>query len=454
MHRRKGHSVKTKTITHIQSARDNGDLLNVKEPLEVSSLPNEDATRIKLNPNETYQTILGFGGAFTEASAHTLSLISEEKRNEVIHRYFHPEEGLGYRFGRTHMNSCDFSLENYTYVHLGDEELKSFSIDREKKLVIPLIKDATKIARENLNIVASPWSPPHWMKSNYDMNHGGKLLPEYHSIWADYYMKYIDAMEAEGIPIWGLTIQNEPEAKQVWDSCLYTAEEERDFIKNYLGPAIRKNGREDLKVIIWDHNRDVVFERASAVLSDPEAAQYVWGTGLHWYVSEEFENLSKVHNAFPDKHLIFTEGCIEGGVQLGAWHTGERYARNMIGDFNNYLEAWIDWNIVLNEEGGPNHVGNYCDAPVIVDTKTGDVHYNSSFYYIGHFSKYVKPGAVRISCSEPTNRVQTTAFRNLDGEIVVVVMNESDDTRNVNVMLEEQIVAVEMPAHSISTVLL
>jgi glucosylceramidase len=454
MHRRKGHSVKTKTITHIQSARDNGDLLKVKEPLEVSSLPNEDATQIKLNPNETYQTILGFGGAFTEASAHTLSLISEKKRNEVIHRYFHPEEGLGYRFGRAHINSCDFSLGNYTYVEDNDTSLSTFSIEREKELVIPLIKDAAKVAGEGLSIVSSPWSPPHWMKSNNEMNHGGKLLPEFQSTWANYYMKYVDAMEAEGIPIWGLTIQNEPEAKQVWDSCLYTAEEERDFIKNYLGPAIRKNRREDLKVIIWDHNRDVVFERANAVLSDPEAAQYVWGTGLHWYVSEEFENLSKVHNAFPDKHLIFTEGCIESGVQLGAWHTGERYARNMIGDFNNYLEAWIDWNIVLNEEGGPNHVGNYCDAPVIVDTKTGDVHYNSSFYYIGHFSKYVKPGAVRISCSEPTKRVQTTAFRNLDGEIVVVVMNESDDTRNVNVMLEEQIVAVEMPAHSISTVLL
>ena len=446
--------MKTKTVTHIQSARDNGDLLKVKEPLELSSFSNENATQIKLNPNETYQTIRGFGGAFTESSAHTLSLISEEKRSEILHRYFHPEEGLGYRFGRTHINSCDFSLDNYAYVEENDTSLSTFSIEREKKLVIPLIKDASKVAGDNLSILSSPWSPPHWMKSNQDMNHGGKLLPEFYSTWANYYMKYVEAMEAEGIPIWGLTIQNEPEAKQVWDSCLYTAEEERDFIKNHLGPTIRKNGRDDLKVIIWDHNRDVVFERASAVLSDPEAAQYVWGTGLHWYVSEEFENLSKVHNAFPDKHLIFTEGCIEGGVQLGAWHTGERYARNMIGDFNNYLEAWIDWNIVLNEEGGPNHVGNYCDAPVIVDTKTGDVHYNSSFYYIGHFSKYVKPGAVRISSNEPTKRIQTTAFRNPNGEFVVVLMNESDDPRNVNIMLEEQLVAVEMPAHSISTVLL
>lgn len=446
--------MKTKTITHIQSARDNGDLLKVKEPLQVSPLSNADATQIKLDPKQTYQTILGFGGAFTEASAYTLSLISEEKRNEIIHRYFHPEEGLGYRFGRTHINSCDFSLGNYTYVEENDTSLSTFSIEREQELVIPLIKDATKVAGDNLSIVSSPWSPPPWMKSNNEMNHGGKLLPEYNSVWADYYIKYVDAMEAEGIPIWGLTIQNEPEAKQVWDSCLYTAEEERDFIKNHLGPAIRKNGRDDLKVIIWDHNRDVVYERASKVLSDPEAAQYVWGTGLHWYVSEEFENLSKVHNAFPDKHLIFTEGCIEGGVQLGAWHTGERYARNIMGDLNNYLEAWIDWNIVLNEEGGPNHVGNYCDAPVIVDTKSGEVYYNSSFYYIGHFSKYVKPGAVRIGCTSVNEDIQSTSFRNESGEIVVILMNENDEERAVNLEIEGQNVAVTMPAHSISTVLI
>ncbi|MDQ0484907.1 glycoside hydrolase family 30 protein [Guptibacillus hwajinpoensis] len=446
--------MKTKTITHIQSARDNGDLLKVKEPLQVSSLSSENATQISIDPKQTYQTILGFGGAFTEASAYTLSLISEEKRNEIIHRYFHPEEGLGYRFGRTHINSCDFSLGNYTYVEDYDTSLSTFSIEREKELVIPLIKDATKVAGDKLSIVSSPWSPPPWMKDSNEMNHGGKLLREYDSVWADYYMKYIDAMEKEGIPIWGLTIQNEPEAKQVWDSCLYTAEEERDFIKHHLGPAIRKSGRDDLKVIIWDHNRDVVYERASKVLSDPEAAQYVWGTGLHWYVSEEFENLSKVHDAFPDKHLIFTEGCIEGGVQLGAWHTGERYARNIMGDLNNYLEAWIDWNIVLNEDGGPNHVGNYCDAPVIVDTKTGEVHYNSSFYYIGHFSKYVKPGAIRISCTASDNVIQLTAFRNPSGEIVVILMNQNDEEHAVNLELQGQNVAVLMPGHSISTILI
>ncbi len=441
----------TKAVTHIQTAKETGDRLQVKSPSPVES--GSRTIEVQINPYQTFQTILGFGGAFTEATAYSLSLISKEKRKEIIHRYFHPEEGLGYLFGRTHINSCDFSLGNYSYVEDGDTELKSFSIDREKELVIPLIKDAEKVAGQSLKIVSSPWSPPHWMKSNQEMNHGGKLLDEYQPVWAEYYMKYIDAMEAEGIPIWGITIQNEPEAKQVWDSCLYTAEEERDFIKNHLGPLLHTRGKSDLKVIIWDHNRDVVYERAKTVLSDPEANKYVWGTGLHWYVSEEFENLSKVHNEFPDKHLIFTEGCIEGGVQLGAWHTGERYARNILGDLNNYLEAWIDWNLVLNEKGGPNHVGNYCDAPVIVDTKKDEIYYNSSYYYIGHFSKYIKPGAVRIACSAASDEIQCSAFRNPSGEVVIVLMNEGEEHLSVQSDVGGQKTTIEMPAHSISTLL-
>ncbi|OMF57020.1 hypothetical protein BK139_13870 [Paenibacillus sp. FSL R5-0490] len=261
-------------------------------------------------------------------------------------------------------------------------------------------------------------------------------------------------MEEEGVPIWGITIQNEPEAKQVRDSCLYTGEEEWDFIKNHLGPSLEKLGFGDVKIIIWDHNRNVIFERSQAVLSDPEAAKYVWGTGVHWYVSEEFENLSKVHDAFPDKHLIFTEGCIKGGPQAGEWHTGERYGRNIIGDLNNNLEAWIDRNLVLNEEGGPNHVGNYCDASVIVDTKKDEVHYNSSYYYIGHFSKFIKPGARRIGIQASNNRILATVFENINGETVAVMMNENDSIEEVSLSLGGDSMMLVLPERSIATVII
>lgn len=410
--------------------------------------------RLTVDTTIKYQKIMGFGGAFTEAAAYTLAQIPKEDRMKIIESYFDKETGLGYSLGRTHIHSCDFSLENYTYVEDNDAELKTFSIDRELKWVLPLIKDATIVAGEELTILSSPWSPPAWMKTNNDMNHGGKLKDEYREVWALYYAKYIKAMEEQGIKIWGVSVQNEPEATQVWDSCRYTAEEERDFVKYYLGPVLEKEGLEDKKIVVWDHNRDIAYERAKVILSDPDAARYIWGTGLHWYVSEEFENLSKIHDDFPDKHLLFTEGCIEGGVKLGAWHTGERYARNMIGDFNNWLEGWIDWNIVLNEQGGPNHVGNYCDAPIIVDTQTGEVHYNSSYFYIGHFSKFVKPGAVRIKHVLSTDAIQTVAFQNQDGSVVVVMMNATDTLENITVSSEGQLREVELPCHSITTLIM
>ena len=380
----------------IQTSKHTNDRFADKKDAILLEGSSQNEKVLEIDQQTKFQKIMGFGGAFTEAAAYTLAQISSEQRAEIIKSYFDQEEGLGYSLGRTHIHSCDFALGNYTYVEDHDVDLTTFSIEREKKYVLPLIKDAIEVRGDEITLLASPWSPPAWMKTNNDMNHGGKLKEEYRGVWALYYAKYIKAMEEEGINIWGISVQNEPEATQVWDSCRYTAEEERDFVKKHLGPTMVKEGLEDKKIIIWDHNRDIAYERAKVILADQEAANYIWGTGIHWYVSEEFENLSKIHNDFPNKHLLFTEGCIEGGVQLGAWHTGERYARNMIGDFNNWLEGWIDWNIVLNEQGGPNHVGNYCDAPIIVDTKTKEVHYNSSFFYIGHFSKYIKPGAVRI----------------------------------------------------------
>ena len=440
-----------RSIRFIQTAKDDQEKWRDKGSIPLQKGSNPSGHVIQINPKLEYQEWMGFGGAFTEAATFTMSKISEAHRSNILRAYYNKEDGLGYNLGRTHINSCDFSLENYTYVDGEDTKLQTFSIQREQKYVIPFIKDAMKEADQELTILSSPWSPPAWMKTNGEMNNGGKLKEEYRDLWATYYVKYIEAMENEGIPIWGVSIQNEPEATQTWDSCRYSAEEERDFIKNHLGPIFEANGLQDKKIVIWDHNRDIIVERATTILSDPEAAKYVWGTGNHWYVSEDFENLSTVHEAFPDKHLLFTEGCIEGGVQLGAWHTGERYARNIIGDMNNWLEGFIDWNIVLDENGGPNHVGNYCDAPIIADTKTDELHYNSSYYYIGHFSKFIKPGAKRIGLTLNNENIAATAFKNNNGEIVLVVLNETEAGQSFTIQVEGEYVEVEVERRSIAT---
>ncbi|MBS5884728.1 MAG: glucosylceramidase [Clostridium sp.] len=409
--------------------------------------------RVKVDTKKRFQKILGFGGALTESSAYVLSKIEDEKRKDILESYFDCEKGIGYNFARVHINSCDFALENYSYVEENDETLESFTLDRAEKYVLPLVREVKDIKNDELNILASPWSPPSYMKTNKEMNHGGKISNKYKQLWADYYVKYIEEMKKKDFDIWGVTVQNEPAAKQVWDSCLYSAEEERDFVKDYLGPTFEKNNLSHKKIIIWDHNRDLVYDRAKTVLEDKEANKYVWGTGIHWYVSEDFENVSRVHEAFPDKHIIFTEGCQEGGVHLGDWNTGERYGRNIIGDLNNYVEAWIDWNIVLDETGGPNHVGNLCDAPIIVDLRKDEVIYNSSFYYIAHFSKFIKKDSIRVLSEVDNEKIYALSCIDEKDNLCIIIMNENSEDKKITLDIDGEIVNINLRGNSIYTLL-
>jgi glucosylceramidase len=406
---------------------------------------------IKLDPTTTYQEIIGFGGAFTESSAYNLLRINKQQREQAIKDYFDPEEGLGYTIGRVSIHGCDFSLNSYTYIEEGDTTLQTFDIGRDEKAVIPLIKDAEKYAGP-IALLASPWSPPAFMKTNNSMIHGGELKDEYKQLWADYFVKFIEEYRKHELSIWGVTVQNEPAAVQRWDSCIYSGEQERDFVKHYLGPTFQNSSAKDVNILIWDHNRDIIVERASAVLSDPEAAKYVWGTAFHWYVSEEFENVGKVHELFPDKGLLFSEGCQEGGVHWDSWDTGERYARNMIGDFNNYCQGYIDWNLFLDNTGGPNHVNNLCDSPIIVNIFPETLTHQSSYYYIGHFSKYIRPGAKRIGVTNHTP-LQVTSFINTDGTIATVILNETNKLEDTTIELENETYTITLKPHSIVTLL-
>jgi glucosylceramidase len=400
------------------------NFLHEQMPVESNTKPD---FVISINENVEFQKILGFGGAFTESACYTLSQMSKTNQEILLNAYFNDLTGLGYNLGRVHMNSCDFSLENYTYVEEYDESLKTFNIEREYKYVIPTIKRAQNIKGEKIKLLVSPWSPPAWMKTNNNMNYGGKLKPEYFASWANYYLKFLKELKAAGLKTFGLTVQNEPAATQTWDSCIYTKEEERDFVKNYLGPTIKNSSFKDTKIFIWDHNRDIILERAKTIFDDEETAKYVAGTAIHWYVSEDFKNVGKVHELFPDKQIIFSEGCIEGGPHPCIYETGERYSRNIIGDFSNWCEAFIDWNLTLNEIGGPNHVGNYCDAPILSDTNKDELIFNSSYYHIGHFSKHVKPGAYRIESLVNNDSIKQIAFKNIDGSIILVILNETEN---------------------------
>lgn len=441
-------------IRVIQTAKDTNDRLTEQTPLTFAPDSEErEMQLINIYEDIEYQEIEGFGGALTEASAVTIAKMSPEKQKEILEAYFHPEHGIGYTLCRSHIQSCDFSLGNYAYVEDGDAELKTFNIDRDREAILPLIRNAAALTGESFRLFSSPWSPPAWMKTNGQMNGGGSLKPEYRQAWADMFVKYIQAYEKAGIPVWAVSVQNEAKAVQRWDSCIYTAEEEKDFVRDHLGPALEKVGLGHVKIMVWDHNKERVYERAKAAFEDAEASKYIWGICFHWYAGDHFEALSAVHDRFPDKKLFFSEGCQEGGVHLGSWKTGERYGHDIIGNLNNWTTAWTDWNIVLDEQGGPNHVGNFCDAPIIADTKAGEVIYESSFYYIGHFSKYIRPGAKRIASSKYTDQLETTAFRNPDGTIAVVVMNRTDDELPFALRCRGQLADTSIPAHAIQTLL-
>jgi glucosylceramidase len=418
----------------------------------------ETEISIFVEPSKTFQTFMGIGGAITDASAEIYAKLSKEKQQEFLNAYYDRQKGIGYSLLRTTIHSSDFGSETYTYIEEGDKELKTFSIKHDLKYRIPLIKEAIKTAGGKLTLYATPWSPPAFMKSNKNMLKGGTLLPEFYQEWANYYTKFIKAYEKEGLPIWGTSTQNEPMATQTWESCLYTADAERDFLKNYLGPTMKKEGLGDKKIIIWDHNRDLMTQRANVIYSDPEASKYVWGMGFHWYETwtggaPMFDNVRKVYEAYPDKKLMFTEGCVErfDATKYQFWPNAERYGTSMINDFNNGTVAWTDWNILLDQNGGPNHVGNFCFAPIHADTTTGELIYTPSYYYIGHFSKFIEPNAKRISSAVSRSSLLSTSFLNSNGKIVTVVMNATDKSLTYNLIVVREKTVVTIPAHGIQT---
>lgn len=420
--------------------------------------PLETQICVFVDPAKTFQNFLGIGAAMTDAAAETFYKLPKQAQQEFLKAYFDKKEGIGYTVARTNINSCDFSSDMYTYVQEGDKELKTFNIEHDEKYKIPFIKEAMKAAGGKLNLFASPWSPPGWMKDNNEMLHGGKLMPGYYNSWARYFTKFIKAYRNAGVPVWGITIQNEPMAKQRWESCIYTAEEERDFLKNHLGPVMTKEGLSDIKIIVWDHNRDLMYQRAQTYFNDPQTAKYIWGLGFHWYEdwsggTPMYDNVRRVHEAFPDKNIFFTEGCAESFDvnRYNAWSLGEEYARSMITDFNNGMVGFTDWNILLDETGGPNHVQNFCFAPIHGDTKTGKLVYTNAYYYIGHFSKFIRPGAKRIAATASRSQLLTTAFKNSDGKVVVIVMNQGNIKTPYYLWINGKAAEITALPHSIST---
>lgn len=445
----------------------------------------EAATSIVIQPEETFQTITGFGGSFTEASASLLNRLSPDNRKRILEAYF-GDDGARYSLTRTHINSCDFSLSNYSYAPVADDmELDNFSIEEDRDDIIPMIKEAMAISTDGFKIISSPWTAPPWMKDNKDWR-GGKLLPAYNDTWALFFSKYLTAYQAEGIPIWGLTVENEPLGNDNnWESMHFTPEEMSDFVREHLGPRLEADGH-DVKILGYDQNRgEELKDWVAAMFDDPETARYFDGTAVHWYAStyDYFaDNLQEAHQIAPDKHLIQTEGCVDAEVPKwkdDAWYWSKeatdwgwewasedqkylhpkyvpvyRYARDMIGCLNNWVDGWVDWNMVLDRQGGPNWFKNWCVAPVIVDPDADEVYFTPLYYTMVHFSKFIRPGAQRIGLTTADEALMATAVKNPDGSIAVVVLNQGQEAKTFSLQIADQTQSIKISPQAIQTILI
>jgi len=456
-----------------------------KLTLITEAVVSENASDIIIAPEEQYQTITGFGGAFTESSAYLLNELSKENREEILKAYF-SKEGANYSLTRTHMNSCDFSLDQYSYAPVEDDmELENFTVEEDMDDLIPMIKDAMAISEEGFRIFASPWTAPPWMKDNKEWV-GGKLLPEYYDTWALFFSKYADAYKAEGIDLWGFTVENEPHGNgNNWESMHFTPEEMTDFVQHHLGPKLEADGKGDLIILGYDQNRAGLKEWVDVMYKDEASSKYYDGTAVHWYEStyEVFpEALQYAHDKAPDKYLIETEGCADSEVpkwKEDAWYWSKeatdwgwdwasekdkylhpkyvpvyRYARDIIGCLNNWVDGWVDWNMVLDTQGGPNWFENWCLAPVIVDPEKDEIYYTPLFYTMAHFSKYIRPGAKRIGFEYSNDVLQVTAAQNPDGSIAVLVFNEGETDQTFNIKLHEKSTAVQISAKALQTIVI
>lgn len=402
-----------------------------------------------------YQTLEGFGGAITDAAGYVFSMMSKEQQDEMVRTYF-GQDRMNYGRVRIHMDSCDFSTHMYEAdSDPEDDELVNFSFSDTERYIIPLLEAAQKAAGKKLKIMLSAWSPPAYMKTNKARKKGGALLEQYRKRWAEYMCRYIKEFQERGYEVERISVQNEPKAVQEWDSCVYTPEEEKLFLKDYLVPAMKKHGMSEIEVFIWDHNKERVYERTRDII-DEVTDPMIAGVAFHWYSGDHFEALNMIHERYPSKKLILSESCLEfvKYKKEAELENSERLAHDMIGNLNAGMCAFYDWNILLDSEGGPNHVGNFCEAPYLYDMENKVLEERKCLRYYWHFSNFIKPGAIRLGTTRYTDKLDFTAWENPDGTKAAVVLNRSSKELAVHIRIAGNLLLWKAAPRSITSVIL
>ncbi|MGL6198389.1 MAG: glycoside hydrolase family 30 protein [Lachnospiraceae bacterium] len=407
---------------------------------------------INLYPDVIDQQLEGFGGAITDAAGYVYHQMNNNQKEEVLNTYFKTEE-MNYQLVRIHMDSCDFST--HMYAAQSDEAKAEFSFADTEKYIIPMLDAAQQKARKKLKLMLSPWSPPAFMKTNGKRTYGGSLKPEYRKPWAEYICRYIREFRDRGYQVQRISLQNEPKAVQTWDSCVYTGQQEKEFLKDYLYPALKREHLDEVEVFVWDHNKERLFDRAKEVIDDTTDPM-ITGLAFHWYSGDHFEAIDLVRRKFPDKKLILSESCLEL-CKYDSTQEGEnagRLAHDMIGNLNSGMQAFYDWNMLLDQDGGPNHVSNYCDAPFLYHNAKQSLEKRRILRYYWHFAHFIKPGAVRIAHTRYTDALDVTAWKNPDGKIIMIVLNRTGVEIPYYVRVDGEIAAMTAPSDSVTSSIL
>jgi len=408
---------------------------------------NNSNTTINVDATQKYQTIDGFGFALTGGSATLINGLDSQTKDNLLKEFFTADSTfIGISYLRLSIGASDLSASPFTYDDSpGDSTLQNFTMDMEKVDLIPILQKIVAL-NPDIKIIATPWSAPAWMKTNNNLS-GGSLKPECYDVYARYFVKYIQTMEAAGIPIEAMTPQNEPLNAYNNPAMVMQATEENDFIKNYLAPQFKANGI-TTKIIIYDHNLDVPTY-ATTILSDHDTYNLVDGSAFHLYAGA-IGTMSSVHDQFPDKNLYFTEqytsstGDFGGDVQ---WHI----ENVMIGAPSNWSRNAIEWNLASDPNMQPHTNGGCSDClGAVTISGTTVVSRNQSYYAAAHASKFVRPGSVRIASSAVGN-LPNVAFLTPDGKKVLIVLNKSNSSTTFNISFNGQIVSPTLPAGAAGT---
>jgi glucosylceramidase len=428
---------------------DKSYLLTKQQLLVASSNINDSISAININDDEVYQIMDGFGFALTGGSAIHINAMDPAERMKLLNELFgNDENSIGISYLRISIGASDLSDKVFTYNDLPagetDPGQEKFSLEPEKKDLIPVLKEILAI-NNDITILGSPWSPPVWMKTN-GKSKGGSLKPEFFDAYALYFVKYVQGMKAEGIPIDAITIQNESLYPGNNPSMFMPAADQSAFIRKSLGPAFRNAGIKT-KIIIYDHNPNRV-DYPIEILNDPEARKYIDGTAFHMYEGK-VDAISEVHNAYPDKNLYFTEQWVGAPGDFPndlRWHVRTL----IIGAVRNWCKNVIEWNLAADPQQDPHTKGGCNDCLGAITIDGNSVIRNPAYYIIAHASKFVKPGSVRINSNLPEG-LPNVAFKTPDGRIVLIVLNDSDKDQIFHIKYLGKSIRTTMKSGSVAT---